>query len=149
MTRARSGHAAVPPGDSIAGVDPITHDGVTLGLIIRSATTRAATTFHTPPELPLQVGTIVYPAGGVIARHEHVRTSREVHGAPEVLIVERGRMTVEFFGPMRALVATREVSVGDVVVLLAGGHGFRVLEDLVLLEVKQGPFEAGGDKEPF
>jgi hypothetical protein len=39
--------------------------------------------------------------------------------------------------------------VGDVVVLLDGGHGFRMLEDTVLLEIKQGPYSGLGEKEQF
>jgi hypothetical protein len=47
------------------------------------------------------------------------------------------------------LVATRELGPGDAVLTLAGGHGFRMTEDTVLLELKQGPFLAGRDKERF
>ena len=47
-------------------------------------------------------------------------------------------------------VTTRVLGAGDIVIAVNGGHGFRVLEDLVLLEVKQGPYPGGGaDKERF
>jgi hypothetical protein len=38
------------------------------------------------------------------------------------------------------LIATTQLSPGDVMVLLAGGHALRMLEDTVLVEVKQGPY---------
>jgi hypothetical protein len=47
------------------------------------------------------------------------------------------------------LVATHELVEGDVMVMVAGGHGFRMLEDTVLLEIKQGPYHPGADKERF
>jgi hypothetical protein len=34
-------------------------------------------------------------------------------------------------------------------VAVNGGHGFRVLEDTVLLEIKQGPYPGGAEKERF
>lgn len=37
---------------------------------------------------------------------------------------------------------------GDVILLAAGGHGFKVLEELEMVEVKQGPYIAN-DKIRF
>jgi hypothetical protein len=38
---------------------------------------------------------------------------------------------------------------GDVMVLVAGGHEFRMREDTVLLEIKQGPYPGVAEKERF
>jgi hypothetical protein len=38
---------------------------------------------------------------------------------------------------------------GDIILLVAGGHGFRCLEDTVLLEIKQGPYTGLVEKEAF
>ncbi len=38
---------------------------------------------------------------------------------------------------------------GDAVVLVRGGHGFQVLEDLEMIEVKQGPYMGEKDKVRF
>jgi hypothetical protein len=70
-------------------------------------------------------------------------------GTSEVLIVRKGRCEVDFFDDARSLVATRELGVGDVMLLLSGGHGFRVLEDTVFCEVKQGPYTGLVEKERF
>ena len=68
----------------------------------------------------------------------------------EVLIVQRGRCEVDVYSEDRRLVATRELALGDILISVAGGHGFRVLEDLVLLEVKQGPYPGEwAEKESF
>ena len=48
------------------------------------------------------------------------------------------------------MVATRELQAGDIVIAVSGGHGFRIQEDTVLLEIKQGPYPGfGADKERF
>jgi hypothetical protein len=38
---------------------------------------------------------------------------------------------------------------GDIAIAVGGGHGFRMLEDTVLLEVKQGPYPGQTEKERF
>ena len=37
----------------------------------------------------------------------------------------------------------------DIVMLLNGGHGFKVLKDVEMLEVKQGPYKLSRDKVKF
>ena len=38
---------------------------------------------------------------------------------------------------------------GDVILLIRGGHGFEVLEELNMIEVKQGPYVGEQDKTRF
>jgi len=38
---------------------------------------------------------------------------------------------------------------GDLMLLSTGGHGFEVLEDIDMIEIKQGPFAEGRDKTRF
>ena len=38
---------------------------------------------------------------------------------------------------------------GDVILLIEGGHGFEVLEEIEMVEVKQGPYAGERDKERF
>ena len=121
-------------------IEPIACDGQVLAYVVHSAGWPDQTMFLTPPETALQVGYIVYGAGQEIARHVHLPVERHLVGTAEVLVVQRGRCEVDVYTQDRRPVATRELRQGDVLIALAGGHGFRVLEDTVLLEVKQGPF---------
>jgi hypothetical protein len=38
---------------------------------------------------------------------------------------------------------------GDVILLVSGGHGFEMLEDSEMIEVKQGPYTGDSDKTRF
>jgi mannose-6-phosphate isomerase-like protein (cupin superfamily) len=58
----------------------------------------------------------------------------------EVLYVRSGRVRVDFYGDDERLRESREIRTGDVILLSAGGHGFEMLEDSELIEVKQGPY---------
>jgi hypothetical protein len=120
-----------------------------LAYLARSAPLPDSTTFLTPPQCNLQVGHVVYPAGGQIARHMHLPIERHLIGTTEVLIVHQGRCQVDIFAEDRRLITTRELCRGDILIAMAGGHGFRVLEDTVLLEIKQGPYPQGAEKERF
>ena len=124
-------------------------DGAVLAYVIRAAAPPSQTQFLTPSDCNLQVGHVVYPANGEIPRHVHLPIERHIVGTTEVLMVQQGRCAVDVYTSGRELVASRELSVGDMIIAVGGGHGFRVLEDLVLLEIKQGPYPAGAEKERF
>ena len=130
-------------------VDKITWRGVPLAYIIRGTLMPNQTTFLTPPHFKQQVGFIVYPAGGEVQRHVHLPLKRQLTGTSEVLVVRRGRCEIDIYNDDRELVATRELRVGDIMLMVGGGHGFRMLEDTVLLEVKQGPYTGQEEKERF
>lgn len=124
-------------------------EGPLLALLFSGADDPGETTFPTPDELNLQVGFVVYPAGGEIQRHDHKPLEREIVGTSEVLVVRSGRCEIDLYDHDRRPVATRELRAGDVILIVGGGHGFRMLEDTVLLEVKQGPYTGLDEKERF
>ena len=133
----------------MTGVEEIHAGDQLLAVIIRAELRPDRTTFITPESLTQQVGFVVYPAGGEVARHVHRPLRRELEGTSEALVVRDGRCEVDLYDNTRALVATRELTRGDVVLLVAGGHGFRMLEDTTFLEVKQGPYTGIDEKEQF
>jgi hypothetical protein len=120
-----------------------------LAYIIRASFLPDETTFLTPPDYKQQVGYIVYPAGGEIERHVHRPLERNLVGTSEVLVVKRGRCEIDIYNDEGELVATRELRKGDVMLMVGGGHGFRMLEKTVFLEIKQGPYLGIDEKERF
>lgn len=130
-------------------VEVITHNGDVLAYIIRADLQPSQTTFITPPELKQQVGFVVYSKGGEIQRHLHLPIRRQLVGTSEVLVIRKGRCLVDVYSDDRELVATRELNQGDVLLMVSGGHGFRMLEDTVFLEIKQGPYTGEAEKERF
>ncbi len=118
----------------------ISWNGKPLVYIIRPDPLPDRTTFITPPEFKQQVGFVVYPAGGEIARHIHLALERHLIGTSEVLVLLKGRCLIDVYNDGKELVATSELKAGDVMLMVGGGHGFRMQEDTVFLEIKQGPF---------
>jgi hypothetical protein len=130
-------------------VDEIVHQGVTLAVVIRGDVEPAQTTFLTPDAWKQQVGYIVYPRGGEIRRHVHRPIERHLVGTSEVLVVRKGCCEADIYGDDQTLVATRELRAGDILLMVSGGHGFRMLEDTTFLEIKQGPYTGVDEKECF
>ena len=133
----------------VHNIESIAHQGVLIGILLPARPLPTATTFYTSDHLPLQCGRIVYGAGSEIPPHIHPPVERTVLGTPEVVIVEKGRVVVDLYATSGTPIGSRELGVGDAIILLGGGHGFRMLDDSVLLEVKQGPYLGLMDKLSF
>jgi quercetin dioxygenase-like cupin family protein len=89
----------------------------------------------------LQVGTWSYDAGKRLPGHAHNEVPRSIVRTHETLYVRRGRIEARIFNDERELVATREVSQGDLLTLMDGGHGYSILDDgTQVLEIKNGPY---------
>ena len=120
-----------------------------LAYIIRAGLSPASTTFLTPDEFNFQLGFVVYPAGGEVKRHLHKKLVRHIVGTSEVIIVRKGQCEIDIYNDEREMIATRRLGVGDLVLTINGGHSFRMQEDTVLLEVKQGPYTGTDEKDQF
>ena len=130
-------------------VEKITWLGRPLAYIIKRELTPSATSFLTPADFTQQVGFVVYPAGGEVKPHLHRPLERTIRGTSEVLVVKKGRCEVDIYNDTKQTVATRELRAGDILLLVEGGHGFRMLEDTVFVEIKQGPYTGLDEKERF
>jgi hypothetical protein len=126
-----------------------TSDNLLASIIIRRDFEPSETTFVTSPGLAQQVGFVVYPAGGVIKRHIHKNVDRQNVSSSEALIIRQGKLEIDIYDQNKNLLATRQLEVGDFVLMVSGGHGFRILENTTLLEIKLGPYAGAADKELF
>ncbi len=105
--------------------------------------------FFTPNDLSQQLAFMRHPAGKVIDPHVHNPVSRNVHYTQEVLLLKKGRLRVDFYDDSQAYLESRVLHGGDVILLATGGHGFEVLEEIEMIEVKQGPYAGDQDKTRF
>jgi hypothetical protein len=117
-------------------------------IILRAEYEPESIEFLTTNDKTLQLGVMRRPGGYVIPPHLHKPASRTVSDGYEALFVARGRVEVTFYNEGRERVTTRELGQGDTILLMTGGHGFRVLEDCKMIEVKQGPY-VSSDRERF
>jgi mannose-6-phosphate isomerase-like protein (cupin superfamily) len=105
--------------------------------------------FFTPNDLSQQLAYMRHPEGKVIDPHVHNPVSRNVHYTQEVLFIKRGKLRVDFYDNDQRYLESRVLEEGDVILLATGGHGFEVLEEIEMIEVKQGPYAGDQDKTRF
>jgi mannose-6-phosphate isomerase-like protein (cupin superfamily) len=130
-------------------VERIEHQGQTLALIVRNEFSAPGVNFFTSNELSQQLAYMRHPAGKVITAHIHNPVHRTVAYTQETLFIKRGRLRVDFFDTEQKYLESRVLRPGDVILLIKGGHGFEVLEELEMIEVKQGPYTGEKDKTCF
>lgn len=105
--------------------------------------------FVTPHDLGLQVAVMERPQSYSIPSHEHLPVPRATVGTQEVLLIRQGTLRADLYDPDRQYVGSVELQAGDAIILITGGHGFFVSEDCLFIEVKQGPYVEGRDKQIF
>ena len=127
----------------------IKHNGEIMAIILRKDFDQPGIHFFTPDSFSQQLAYMHHPAGKIIEAHVHNRVVREVHYTLEVLFIRRGKVRVNFFDNDQKYLESRILEAGDVILLATGGHGFEVLEELEMYEVKQGPYAGDGDKTRF
>ena len=130
-------------------IEHITWDDQHIATIIRRDYMPDTTTFISPDSYYQQAGFVVYPKGGEVARHSHLPLQRHLIGTPETLIIRKGKAEVELYALDKSLLGVWTLDEGDIILLVAGGHFPRCLEDTVFFELKQGPYTGLVEKEPF
>jgi hypothetical protein len=130
-------------------VERIEDSGRVLGIIVYHGFSKPGIEFFTPDDFSQQLAYMRRPAGYDIAPHVHKLVRREVLYTQETLFIRKGKVRVHFFGEDRKPVCTKVVETGDVILLVSGGHGFEMIEESEILEVKQGPYAGDDDKVRF
>lgn len=130
-------------------IESIIKKNKTLAMIIRNNHECQGVDFITPGEYSQQVAYMHHPAGKVIDAHVHNPVHRAVMFTQEVLFIKKGKLRVDFYDEYEDYLESRVLEAGDVLLLVSGGHGFKALEELEMVEVKQGPYAGDGDKTRF
>jgi mannose-6-phosphate isomerase-like protein (cupin superfamily) len=132
-----------------AMIQVVEDGGVLLAIILRKGFNEPGIHFFTPDELSQQLGYMRHPVGKIIEPHVHNHVRREVKFTQEVLFIRSGRLRVDFYNTNCSYLESYVLNAGDVILLASGGHGFEVLEEVEMVEVKQGPYAGDIDKTRF
>ena len=120
-----------------------------IAIIIRENHKCDGVDFITPNEYSQQVAYMHHPKGKVIDAHVHNLVHRNVVITQEVLFIKKGKVRVDFYDDYKDYLESRILNTGDTILLVSGGHGFKTLEELEMIEVKQGPYSGDMDKVRF
>lgn len=130
-------------------IEKIIHNDKILGIILRNEFNRNGVSFFTPDYFSQQLAFMKHPKGKLIEPHVHNFVKREIFLTKEVLFIKKGSLRADFYTENREYLESRILYAGDAILLASGGHGFEVLENTEMIEVKQGPFAGEMDKTRF
>ena len=129
-------------------VEKIECEGKILAIILRQNYEPEGINFITAEDNPLQLGVLKHQKGSKIKPHIHKSSPITINEIQEVLHIAYGKVEAEFYESADKKVGSTILNSGDTILLLSGGHGFNILEDSKIIEVKQGPYRGvGEDKE--
>jgi len=120
-----------------------------LAIIISNNFTESGIHFFTPNDFSQQLAYMKHPKGKTIIPHVHNPVPRQIEYTQEVLFIKSGKIRVDFYDTEQKYLESHILSQHDVILLIKGGHGFEVLEDIEMFEIKQGPYVGENDKTRF
>lgn len=130
-------------------VEEIKYKNNLLAIIVSSKFEKDGIAFFTPNSFSQQLGYMKREKDYVIEPHVHNPVKREVVWTQEVLFIKSGKVRVDFYDEEKIYLKSRVLEKGDIILLAAGGHGFEMLEESEIIEVKQGPYSGDKDKTRF
>ncbi len=130
-------------------IEHVINNNVLLSIIIRADFKSDGIEFFTPDDLSQQLAYMNRKKGYVIPPHTHNVVSRDIKYTQEVLLIRGGKVRVDFYDNNQLYLQSSILYGKDVILLAYGGHGFVMLEDSEIIEVKQGPYVGERDKVRF
>ena len=120
-----------------------------LAIIISNRFNESGIHFFTPDDFSQQLAYMRHPKGKIIEPHIHNSVPRQVEYTQEVLFIKKGKIKVDFYTDQKQFLENIILESGDAILLIKGGHGFTVIEEVEMYEVKQGPYIGEADKTRF
>lgn len=130
-------------------IQQIIHGDKLLSIIIRHSFQKEGIEFFTPNDFSQQLAYMKRPKDYLIAPHIHNPVPRQVQFTKEVLYLKSGKVRIDFYDDEQNYLESTILEAGDVILLAFGGHGFTMLEESEIIEVKQGPYAGDLDKTRF
>ena len=130
-------------------IEKILYNGEIVALILRNNYENSGVQFFTPQDFSLQMGSMSHPKGYEISPHTHNQIRREIVITQEVLLIKKGKVKVDFYSLLHEYLESRILYQGDIIFLASQGHGFTILEETTMVEIKTGPYLGNDDKIRF
>ena len=105
--------------------------------------------FFTPNHTTQQFGYMTHKSGYTISPHKHNKRLTKILSTTEVIILLKGVLRVDFYNQQKKYLFSKILREKDIIMLVHGGHGFKIIKDVEMIEVKQGPYFLSKDKVKF
>ena len=131
-------------------IEKVNNKNKMLALIVRGKYRKKnGITFFTPNESTQQFGYMKHKKNYIIKPHLHKKRLTKIHYTSEVILLLKGSIRVDFYTSKKKYLFSKVLKEKDIIMLVSGGHGFKILKDVEMIEIKQGPFSLIKDKIKF
>ena len=131
-------------------IEKVLHKNKLFALIVRRQfRKKSGINFFTSKESTQQFGFIKHKKNHIIKPHKHNKRLTKILRTTEVILLLKGTLRVDFYNDKNKYLFSKIINERDIIMLIHGGHGFKVLKNVEMIEVKQGPYYLASDKVKF
>ena len=131
-------------------IEKILHKKRLFALIVRGQfRKKSGINFFTSKEATQQFGFMKHKKNHIIKPHKHNKRLTRILRTTEVILLLKGTLRVDFYNDKCRYLFSKKINERDIIMLIHGGHGFKVLKNAEMIEVKQGPYSLASDKIKF
>ncbi|MDC1158565.1 hypothetical protein OAT08_03260 [Pelagibacteraceae bacterium] len=131
-------------------IEKIKHKKKLFALIVRGKyRSKKGVSFFTENKDIQQFGYMNHKKLHVIKPHIHKRQTRKLIHTSEVILLLKGILRVDFYEKNKKYLFSKILREKDIIMLVHGAHGFKVIKNVQMLEIKQGPYINKLDKVKF
>jgi hypothetical protein len=131
-------------------IEKILHNKKLFALIVRRKfRKKSGVNFFTPKDTTQQFGFMKHKKNHIVKPHKHNKRLTRILRTTEVILLLKGTLRVDFYNDKCKYLFSKIINEKDIIMLVHGGHGFKTLKDVEMIEVKQGPYSLTGDKIKF
>jgi len=131
-------------------IEKVLHKKKLFALIVRKQfKKKKGINFFTDNSATQQFGYMKHQKNYLIKPHLHNKRESKIFSTSEVIILLKGVLRVDFYDNKEKYLFSKKVYANDIIMLVNGAHGFKVIKDIEIIEVKQGPYSLIKDKKKF
>ena len=131
-------------------IEKVLHKNKLFALIVRRQfRKKSGINFFTSKEATQQFGFMKHKKNHIIKPHKHNKRLTRILRTTEVILLLKGTLRVDFYNDKYKYLFSKKINERDIIMLIHGGHGFKVLKNAEMIEVKQGPYSLASDKIKF
>ena len=131
-------------------IEKVLHKNKLFALIVRGKfRKKSGINFFTSKKDTQQFGYMKHKKDHIIKPHNHNKRLTKILRTTEVILLLKGALRVDFYDNKKKYLFSKIIKEKDIIMLVHGGHGFKVLKNVEMIEVKQGPYSLARDKIKF
>ena len=131
-------------------IEKVLHKNKLFALIVRGKfRKKSGINFFTSKKATQQFGYMKHKKNHIIKPHNHNKRLTKILSTTEVILLLKGAFRVDFYDNKKKYLFSKIIKEKDIIMLVHGGHGFKVLKNIEMIEVKQGPYSLSSDKIKF